>query len=131
MRSLQSVLPSVPLSAGKTACTITSGPGIALKTEMIGLAAMAEIPLVIVDVQRGGPSTGLPTKVEQGDLLATLYGAAGDSPKIILAASTISECFHFVILARKLAESFPCAGISIDRRQSRHRRATVRTAGNQ
>ncbi len=92
--------------AGKTACTITSGPGIALKTEMIGLACMAEIPLVIIDVQRGGPSTGLPTKVEQSDLLATLFGAPGDSPKIILAAATISDCFHFVILARKLAESF-------------------------
>jgi len=92
--------------AGKTACTITSGPGMALKTEMIGLAVMAEIPLVIVDVQRGGPSTGLPTKVEQGDLLSCLFGAPGDSPKVVIAASTISECFHFVILARKLAESF-------------------------
>jgi len=92
--------------AGKTACTITSGPGIALKTEMIGLAVMAEIPLVIVDVQRGGPSTGLPTKIEQGDLLASLYGAPGDSPKVVIAAATIAECFDFVILARKLAESF-------------------------
>jgi len=92
--------------AGKTACTITSGPGIALKTEMIGLAVMAEVPLVIIDVQRGGPSTGLPTKVEQGDLLAALYGSPGDSPKIIMAPATISECFHFVILARQLAESF-------------------------
>lgn len=92
--------------AGKTAVTITSGPGIALKTEFIGLACMAEIPLVIVDVQRGGPSTGLPTKVEQGDLLAVLYGAAGDAPKIVIAPSTIEECFHFVILARKLAETF-------------------------
>jgi len=92
--------------AGKTAVTITSGPGIALKTEFIGLAVMAEIPLVIVDVQRGGPSTGLPTKVEQGDLLAVLYGAAGDAPKVILAPASIEECFHFVILARKIAESF-------------------------
>ncbi len=92
--------------AGKTALTVTSGPGIALKTEFIGLAVMAEIPLVIVDVQRGGPSTGLPTKVEQGDLLAILYGAAGDAPKVMLAPSTIEECFHFMILARKLAESF-------------------------
>ncbi|MEQ9403902.1 MAG: 2-oxoacid:acceptor oxidoreductase subunit alpha [Cyclobacteriaceae bacterium] len=92
--------------AGKTAVTITSGPGIALKTEFIGLAVMAEVPLVIVDVQRGGPSTGLPTKVEQGDLLAVLYGAAGDAPKIIIAPSTIEECFHYIILARKLAESF-------------------------
>jgi len=92
--------------AGKTACTITSGPGMALKTEMIGLAVMAEVPLVIIDVQRGGPSTGLPTKVEQGDLLSTLYGVPGDSPKIVIAAATIAECFHFVVMARKLAESF-------------------------
>ncbi len=92
--------------AGKTAVTITSGPGIALKTEFIGLAVMAEIPLVIIDIQRGGPSTGLPTKVEQGDLLAVLYGEPGDAPKIVLAPSTIEECFHYVILARKLAEDF-------------------------
>ena len=92
--------------AGKTACTITSGPGMALKTEMIGLAVMAEVPLVIIDVQRGSPSTGLPTKVEQGDLLASIYGAPGDSPKVVIAAATISECFHFVVMARKLAESF-------------------------
>ncbi len=92
--------------AGKTACTITSGPGMALKTEMIGLAVMSEVPLVIVDVQRGGPSTGLPTKVEQSDLLAALYGEPGDAPKIVIAAATIPECFEFVIMARKLAEEF-------------------------
>ena len=92
--------------AGKTPVTVTSGPGLALKTEFLGLAVMAEIPLVIINVQRGGPSTGLPTKVEQSDLLAAIYGEAGDAPKIVLAASTIEECFHFVILARKLAESF-------------------------
>ncbi len=92
--------------AGKTAVTITSGPGMALKTEFLGFATMAEIPLVVIDVQRGGPSTGLPTKVEQGDLLAALYGQPGAVPKIVMAASTIEECFHFVILARKLAEQF-------------------------
>ncbi len=92
--------------AGKTACTITSGPGMALKTELIGLAVMGEIPLVIVDVQRGGPSTGLPTKIEQADLLSSLYGEPGDAPKIIIAAATIAECFHFVVMARQLAESF-------------------------
>jgi 2-oxoglutarate ferredoxin oxidoreductase subunit alpha len=92
--------------AGKTAVTITSGPGLALKTEFIGLAVMAEIPLVIVVVQRGGPSTGLPTKVEQGDLMAALYASPGDCPKIILAPATIEECFHFMITARKLAEEF-------------------------
>lgn len=92
--------------AGKTAVTITSGPGLALKTEFIGLGVMAEVPLVVIDVQRGGPSTGLPTKVEQGDLLAVLYGQPGDTPKIVLAPSTIEECFHFVILARQIAEAF-------------------------
>ncbi len=92
--------------AGKTAVTITSGPGLALKTEFLGLAVMAEIPLVVVVVQRGGPSTGLPTKIEQGDLLAAMFGQPGDSPKIIMAPATIEECFHFMITARKLAEQF-------------------------
>ena len=92
--------------AGKTALTITSGPGLALKTEFIGLAVMAEIPLVIVVVQRGGPSTGLPTKIEQGDLMAALHASPGDSPKIIFAPATIEECFHFMVTARKLAEEF-------------------------
>jgi 2-oxoglutarate ferredoxin oxidoreductase subunit alpha len=92
--------------AGKTAITITSGPGLALKTEFLGLAVMAEIPLVVVVVQRGGPSTGLPTKIEQGDLLASIFGSPGDAPKIVLAPATIEECFHFVITARKLAEQF-------------------------
>jgi 2-oxoglutarate ferredoxin oxidoreductase subunit alpha len=92
--------------AGKTACTITSGPGLALKTEMVALAVMAEVPLVLAVVQRGGPSTGLPTKVEQGDLLAALYGEPGDAPKVVIAAATIQECLHFVIMARRLAEAF-------------------------
>ncbi len=92
--------------AGKTAVTITSGPGLALKTEFLGYAVMAEVPLVIVVVQRGGPSTGLPTKIEQGDLLAALYASPGDSPKIIIAPATIEECFHFVVTARRLAEEF-------------------------
>ncbi|MCA8966881.1 MAG: 2-oxoacid:acceptor oxidoreductase subunit alpha [Planctomycetes bacterium] len=92
--------------AGKTACTVTSGPGLALKTEFLGLAVMAEVPLVFVLVQRGGPSTGLPTKVEQGDLLAALYGQPGDTPKIVIAPATIEECLHFVVTARKLAEAF-------------------------
>lgn len=92
--------------AGKTACTITSGPGLALKTEFIGLAVMAEIPLVIGVVQRGGPSTGLPTKVEQGDLLAAIFGAPGDSPKVVVAASTIEDCFYLPITCRRIAETF-------------------------
>ena len=92
--------------AGKTAVTITSGPGFALKTEFLGFAVMTEVPLVVVVVQRGGPSTGLPTKVEQGDLLAALFASPGDSPKIVIAPATIEECFHFMITARKLAEDF-------------------------
>jgi 2-oxoglutarate ferredoxin oxidoreductase subunit alpha len=94
--------------AGKVALTITSGPGLALKTEFLGLAAMTETPLVVVDVQRGGPSTGLPTKVEQSDLLAVLYGQPGDSPKVVLAPATIEECFHVMITARRIAEAFRC-----------------------
>ena len=92
--------------AGVPALTITSGPGMALKTEFMGLAAMTETPIVIVDVQRGGPSTGLPTKIEQGDLLHALFGTPGDAPKIVMAPSTIEECFHIMITARKLAEEF-------------------------
>lgn len=92
--------------SGKTAFTITSGPGLALKTEFIGLASMTEMPLVIINVQRGGPSTGLPTKVEQSDLLAAIFGQPGDAPHVVLAPATIEECFHCVITARRLAETF-------------------------
>ena len=92
--------------AGKVAFTVTSGPGLALKTEFIGLAVMTETPLVVIDVQRGGPSTGLPTKVEQSDLLAALFAQPGDAPRIVIAPSTIEECFHSVITARRLAEVF-------------------------
>ena len=92
--------------AGKCTVTITSGPGYSLKQEAIGLAVMAEIPLVVVNVQRGGPSTGQPTKGEQGDLLTTLFGSHGDAPKVVLAASTVEDCFYSVITARKIAETF-------------------------
>ena len=92
--------------AGKCAVTVTSGPGMSLKTELLGLATMAEIPLVLVNVQRGGPSTGLPTKVEQGDLLATIFSTHGDAPKIVMAAATIEDCFYSILTARKLAETF-------------------------
>jgi 2-oxoglutarate ferredoxin oxidoreductase subunit alpha len=92
--------------AGKVALTITSGPGLALKTEFLGLAIMTETPLVLVDVQRGGPSTGLPTKVEQSDLLAALYGQPGDAPHVVIAPATIEECFHVMVTARRIAETF-------------------------
>src|SRR5450755_597354 len=80
--------------ASKCTVTITSGPGYSLKQEVIGLAVMAEIPLVVVNVQRGGPSTGQPTKVEQGDMLAAIFGSHGDAPKVVLAAATIEDCFY-------------------------------------
>lgn len=91
---------------GKVAFTITSGPGLALKTEFIGLAVMTETPLVVIDVQRGGPSTGLPTKVEQSDLLAAIFGQPGDTPHVVLAPATIEECFHCMVTARRIAETF-------------------------
>jgi len=92
--------------AGKCALTVTSGPGYSLKQEAIGLAVMAEIPMVIINVQRGGPSTGQPTKVEQGDLLTVMYGSHGDAPKVVMAPSSIEDCFYSVITARKIAETF-------------------------
>jgi 2-oxoglutarate ferredoxin oxidoreductase subunit alpha len=92
--------------AGKVAFTITSGPGLALKTEFLGLSIMTEIPLVVVDVQRGGPSTGLPTKVEQSDLLAAIFGQPGDAPHVVIAPATIEECFHVMVTARRIAEAF-------------------------
>ncbi|MEN8158036.1 MAG: 2-oxoacid:acceptor oxidoreductase subunit alpha [Bacteroidota bacterium] len=89
--------------AGKLACTSTSGPGLALKGEAIGLAVITELPLVIVNVQRGGPSTGLPTKTEQSDLLQALYGRNGESPCIVIAASTPANCFNYAFEASRLA----------------------------
>lgn len=89
--------------AGRFACTSTSGPGLALKSEAINLAVIAELPLVIVDVQRGGPSTGLPTKPEQTDLLQALWGRNGESPIPLIAASSPSNCFDFAFEAGKIA----------------------------
>ncbi|MBZ0180362.1 MAG: 2-oxoacid:acceptor oxidoreductase subunit alpha [Melioribacteraceae bacterium] len=88
---------------GSLAITTTSGPGLALKTEATGLAVMTELPIVIVDVQRGGPSTGLPTKTEQADLLQAMYGRNGEAPVVVLAASTPSDCFFMAIEASKIA----------------------------
>ena len=92
--------------AGKRAMTATSGPGISLMSEMINLSVMAEIPTVIVNVQRGGPSTGLPTKVEQGDLNISLYGGAGDSPRVVMAPSNSEECYSGIQLAFDIAEKY-------------------------
>ncbi|MEE0976887.1 MAG: 2-oxoacid:acceptor oxidoreductase subunit alpha, partial [Bacteroidales bacterium] len=89
--------------AGAMACTSTSGPGLSLKSEAIGLAVMTELPLVIVDVQRGGPSTGLPTKTEQSDLVQALFGRNGEAPCIVLAASSSANCFDWAFEAGRLA----------------------------
>lgn len=89
--------------AGCLSVTTTSGPGLSLKSEALGLAVMTELPLVIVDVQRGGPSTGLPTKTEQSDLMQALYGRNGDAPLIVLAAKSSVDCFYSAYEACKLA----------------------------
>ena len=89
--------------AGSLGVTSTSGPGLALKSEAINLAVMTELPLVVVDVQRGGPSTGLPTKTEQADLWQALYGRNGESPVVVLAAGTPSDCFYYAFKAAKIA----------------------------
>jgi 2-oxoglutarate/2-oxoacid ferredoxin oxidoreductase subunit alpha len=89
--------------AGRLAVTSTSGPGLALKSEALGLAVITELPIVVIDVQRGGPSTGLPTKTEQSDLLQALYGRNGESPCVVIAASTPASCFNFAYQAAKIA----------------------------
>ena len=89
--------------AGCLAATNTSGPGLALKSEAIGLAVMAELPLVVIDVMRGGPSTGMPTKTEQTDLLQALHGRNGESPVVVMAPGTPDDCFHYTFMAAKIA----------------------------
>lgn len=92
--------------AGKRAMTATSGPGFSLMIESMGVASMAEIPIVIVDVQRAGPSTGLPTKTSQGDLFLALYGGHGDAPRFVLAPDSVKDCYYQMINAFSLAEYF-------------------------
>jgi 2-oxoglutarate ferredoxin oxidoreductase subunit alpha len=89
--------------AGNLAITSTSGPGLALKSEAIGLAVMAELPVVVVNVQRGGPSTGLPTKTEQADLMQAIYGRNGECPVVVIAASTPSDCFKYAFESARIA----------------------------
>jgi 2-oxoglutarate ferredoxin oxidoreductase subunit alpha len=91
---------------GALAVTATSGPGICLKSEAIGLAVMTELPVVVIDVQRGGPSTGLPTKTEQADLLQAMFGRNGECPAVIVAPRSPSDCFHMVFEAARLAVRF-------------------------
>ncbi|MCX6428406.1 MAG: 2-oxoacid:acceptor oxidoreductase subunit alpha [Actinobacteria bacterium] len=91
---------------GALGITTTSGPGVALKSEMIGLGVMLELPLIIIDVQRGGPSTGLPTKTEQADLLQVMFGRNGESPAVVLAPSHASDCFAIAIEAARIATTY-------------------------
>jgi 2-oxoglutarate ferredoxin oxidoreductase subunit alpha len=92
--------------SGNLAITGSAGPGISLKTEAIGWASMAEVPLIVCNIQRGGPSTGMPTNVEQSDLFQAIYGGHGDSPRVVLAAQTVEDCFYIAIEAARIARKY-------------------------
>jgi 2-oxoglutarate ferredoxin oxidoreductase subunit alpha len=111
---------------GAKAMTPTSGPGLQLMGEQLNLASMLELPLVIVNVQRGGPSTGLPTKTEQGDLKFAIYGTAGESPRAILAPSGVEDCFYQTIRAFNIAERYQMPVILLSDQSIGYRKATVR-----
>ena len=115
--------------AGTKAMTATSGPGFSLMTELLGLASMAEIPIVIVDAQRSGPSTGMPTKLEQGDLFQAIYGGHGDFPRIVLAPASVQNCFRVSVLAFGLAEKYQCPVIILSDQSLSHRTETVEGVG--
>lgn len=111
--------------AGKRAMTATSGPGFSLMAELVGLSGMAEIPCVIADVQRGGPSTGLPTKTEQGDLLFALHGGHGDFPRIVLAPTSVYDCFMMTVHAFNFAEKYQVPVILLSDQALSHRVETI------
>src|SRR4029079_16544999 len=94
--------------AGHLAMTGSSGPGLSLKMEALGYASMAELPLIVVNVQRGGPSTGLPTSVEQSDLMHAVYGSHGDTPRFVLAPKDVEDCFYIALEAGRLAKKYSC-----------------------
>jgi 2-oxoglutarate ferredoxin oxidoreductase subunit alpha len=111
--------------AGKKAMTATSGPGFSLMTEMMGLAVVAEMPAVIVNVQRVGPSTGMPTKTEQGDLYLACYGGHGNCPRIVMALTSVEDCFYGMIRAFNIAEQFQMPVVVLSDASLGHRKATV------
>ena len=111
--------------AGTKAMTATSGPGFSLMIEMLGLAVMAEIPLVLVDVQRVGPSTGMPTKTEQGDLYLAVYGGHGSCPRVTMALTSVEDCFYGIMRAFNIAEQFQMPVIVLSDQYLGHRKATV------
>lgn len=111
--------------AGKRAMTATSGPGFSLMVEQINLAAQAEIPAVIVDVQRGGASTGLPTKTSQGDLNIALYGVHNESPRVVMAPTSVEDCFYLIQHALNIAERYQLPVIVLSDQSLGHRRCTI------
>ena len=111
--------------AGRKSMTATSGPGLSLKTEIIGLATIAELPLVVVDVQRGGPSTGLPTKPEQADLFAACFSGHGDAPRPVLAATCVADTFDLTVEAFNLAERYQTPVILLSDQEIGQCKATV------
>ena len=114
--------------AGKKAMTATSGPGISLMNEGLGLASMAELPVVVVNVQRGGPSTGLPTKTEQSDLMQAIWGSHGDSPRVVIAPSDVEDCFDCTVLAFYIAEKYQMPVIVLSDQFIGHRKESINPA---
>ncbi len=111
--------------AGKKAMTATSGPGFSLMVEMLGLATMTELPAVIVNVQRCGPSTGMPTKTEQSDLGLAIYGAHGGAPRIVMALSSVEDCFYGIIRAFNFSERFQVPVVVLSDQYLGHRKASI------
>ncbi|MBI2884642.1 MAG: 2-oxoacid:acceptor oxidoreductase subunit alpha [Candidatus Omnitrophica bacterium] len=111
--------------AGSKAMTATSGPGFSLMVEMLGLAVMSETPAVVVDVQRVGPSTGMPTKTEQGDLYLAVYGGHGSSPRVVMALTSVEDCFYGIMRAFNIAEQFQMPVVVLSDQYLGHRKATV------
>jgi len=111
--------------AGKKAMTATSGPGFSLMVEMLGLAVMAELPVVIVDAQRAGPSTGMPTKAEQADLMMAIHAGHGDAPRVVLALTSVEDCFYGMIRAFNIAEAFQVPVVVLSDQALAQREATV------
>jgi 2-oxoglutarate ferredoxin oxidoreductase subunit alpha len=105
--------------------TATSGPGFSLMMELLGLASMTELPLVLVDAQRSGPSTGMPTKLEQSDLLQALYGGHGDFPRIVLAPASVGDCLYRSVYALNLAEEYQMPVILLSDQSLSHRTETI------
>ena len=110
---------------GVKAMTATSGPGFSLMTELLGLSSMTEIPVVLVDAQRSGPSTGLPTRLEQSDLFAALYGGHGDFPRIVIAPASVEDCLYRTVYAFNLAEKYQMPVILLSDQSLSHRTQTI------